>query len=81
MSKFDVSPFIKAANAILRMRNQNPDALMKIYREFTCEMIGKNKGEVQLSMVRKNIFGDKFRKLFFPHRKQFELSTISCHQL
>jgi hypothetical protein len=56
MDKFDISPFLKLANAISSFRDQNPETLMKMYREITCRVIGKNKREIQLSPVSKLIF-------------------------
>lgn len=51
MDKFDISPLLKLANAISSFRDENPETLIKMYRQITCRVIGRNKGDVQLSPV------------------------------
>jgi hypothetical protein len=51
MDKINISPFLKLANKLSPTENSNPETMLKLYRNITCRVVGRNKGDTELSLV------------------------------
>lgn len=51
LDKINIQMVLKLANKLSTINGENPDVLMDLYKKITCNIVGQNKFETQLSLV------------------------------